>query len=251
MRQGYTGKDEVLVDPKIVTADPTTSVHYLGISDDGSLIAYGIRKGGEDESVRSLLIDVDDAQAAVRRAAARALHRLLHQARQERLLLLALRRRQRLARLLPRHGIAELGRQEIFGKGYGPTQMIELRLSGERPLAGAAVADGVPAKKNEIYVQDVGQGPHPDRREDTKPSSIPTSRATALFLTTNWKAPNRRIFRVDLQEPGARALEGSRARRHARHRTRLGGRRTPVRQLPRQRGDARQAVRLDGKALGD
>src|SRR5579863_9582121 len=50
MRQGYTGKDEVLVDPKTATTDPTSSVSYLGISRDGSLIAYGIRKGGEDES---------------------------------------------------------------------------------------------------------------------------------------------------------------------------------------------------------
>src|SRR4029077_14794174 len=57
-RNGYSGKDEVLVDPKIATDDATTSVQYFGISQDGSMAAFGARRGGEDEvSIR--LIDVD------------------------------------------------------------------------------------------------------------------------------------------------------------------------------------------------
>jgi len=58
VRRGYGGKDELLVDPNTATDDPTTSVQYFGISDDGSLISFGARRGGEDEaSIR--LLDVD------------------------------------------------------------------------------------------------------------------------------------------------------------------------------------------------
>ena len=49
MRRGAKGAEEVLVDPAKLSADHTTSVNFEGISDDGKLIGYGVRKGGEDE----------------------------------------------------------------------------------------------------------------------------------------------------------------------------------------------------------
>jgi len=61
MWQGIDGKDEVLVDPAKVTDDPTSSVQFAAISEDGSLLAYGIRRGGEDES-EIRLMDVGTRQ---------------------------------------------------------------------------------------------------------------------------------------------------------------------------------------------
>ena len=49
MRRGAKGAEEVLVDPAKLSADHTTSVNFEGVSEDGKLIAYGVRKGGEDE----------------------------------------------------------------------------------------------------------------------------------------------------------------------------------------------------------
>ena len=49
MRQGATGKEEVLIDPHPMSADHTTSVELLDVSKDGSIMAYGVRQGGEDE----------------------------------------------------------------------------------------------------------------------------------------------------------------------------------------------------------
>jgi prolyl oligopeptidase len=49
MRRGLSGAEEVLVDPAGMTADHTTSVNFEGFSDDGKVVAYGVRKGGEDE----------------------------------------------------------------------------------------------------------------------------------------------------------------------------------------------------------
>ena len=49
MRKGLEGSDDVLVDPHPMSPDRTTSVQLLDLSKDGTLLAYGVRKGGEDE----------------------------------------------------------------------------------------------------------------------------------------------------------------------------------------------------------
>ena len=50
MRQGWTGKDKRLVDPAQLSRNPNTSVDLMDVSRDGTLVAYGVREGGEDET---------------------------------------------------------------------------------------------------------------------------------------------------------------------------------------------------------
>ncbi len=58
MRQGLGGKDEVLVDPLAMSPDHTISVAIMTVSDDGKMLAYGVRQGGEDEmAVRFLDVE--------------------------------------------------------------------------------------------------------------------------------------------------------------------------------------------------
>src|SRR6266496_3703546 len=58
MRQGLRAKEEVLIDPNPLSAEHTTSVAPLEISQDGKLLVYGKREGGEDE-VTASFFDVD------------------------------------------------------------------------------------------------------------------------------------------------------------------------------------------------
>src|SRR5690349_11143567 len=58
LRNGFNGTDEVLIDPNTMSPDQTTSVVIQDISEDGKLMAYAIRQGGEDE-VTVKLMDVD------------------------------------------------------------------------------------------------------------------------------------------------------------------------------------------------
>jgi prolyl oligopeptidase len=44
------GKDIRLVDPAALSRDPNTSVNLVDVSKDGSLLAYGLRQGGADET---------------------------------------------------------------------------------------------------------------------------------------------------------------------------------------------------------
>src|SRR5580704_18142595 len=48
MRTGFTGEDRVIVDPNSV-GDEGVSIDLTAVADDGSLIAYSVRRGGEDE----------------------------------------------------------------------------------------------------------------------------------------------------------------------------------------------------------
>jgi len=59
IRRGMDGKDELLLDPHELSPDHTTSYTLQDISEDGKLLLYGIRQGGEDEiplpGLRSIL----------------------------------------------------------------------------------------------------------------------------------------------------------------------------------------------------
>ena len=49
-RQGVDGADEVLLDPQSLSPDHSTSVALMAASHDASLVAYGVRVGGQDET---------------------------------------------------------------------------------------------------------------------------------------------------------------------------------------------------------
>jgi prolyl oligopeptidase len=50
LRRGWTGKDERLLDPAVLSRDPNTSIDLADVSRDGSLLAYHVRQGGADET---------------------------------------------------------------------------------------------------------------------------------------------------------------------------------------------------------
>jgi len=49
LRQGRHGKDELLIDAKLLSADQNTSVDLWDVATDGNLMVYGIQQGGADE----------------------------------------------------------------------------------------------------------------------------------------------------------------------------------------------------------
>ena len=48
VRHGWTGKDERLLDPAVLSRDPNTSIELADVSRDGSLIAYHVRQSGNE-----------------------------------------------------------------------------------------------------------------------------------------------------------------------------------------------------------
>ncbi|MBZ5728144.1 MAG: prolyl oligopeptidase family serine peptidase [Acidobacteriia bacterium] len=200
MRQGFAGKDEILVDPAKVSADATTSVQFSGISDDGGLIAYGIRRGGEDETEIHLL-DVNTRQLlpdslprgryfgfsikpdksgfyyshfTVGQGARVCYHAMGGDPKADKL---------------------------IFGEGRGAGEIVYVTTSDDGRWLLTGVIEGVPAKRTEIWVQDLAhQGPLVNIVKDEGEWN-PDVAGDSMLLTTNWRAPNRRIYRVDLKNP--------------------------------------------------
>jgi prolyl oligopeptidase len=62
MRVSLHGPDEKLIDASKLSADQNTSVNTLNLTEDGSMMAYGVRVGGADE-VEVHFIDVATRQA--------------------------------------------------------------------------------------------------------------------------------------------------------------------------------------------
>ena len=50
VRHGWKGKEDRLIDPEKLSSDPNSSVFATDVSRDGTLLAYGVRIGGADET---------------------------------------------------------------------------------------------------------------------------------------------------------------------------------------------------------
>ncbi|HWP44207.1 MAG TPA: prolyl oligopeptidase family serine peptidase [Blastocatellia bacterium] len=200
MRKGLNGKDEVLIDPNTMSADQTTSVNRLDVTEDGKLMAYGVRQGGEDE-VSVALMDVDTRKDLPDR---------LPKGRYFGISIKPDKSGFYYSRFSPsgsRVYYHAMGTDpskdvEIFGKGYGPTQIIGAGLSDDGRYLVIVVNHGSTATKSEVYIQDVEKkGPVTPIVNDLEANFSPDIAGDRLFLQTNWNAPNNRILEVDLKKP--------------------------------------------------
>lgn len=200
MREGLKGQDQVLIDPHPMSPDRTTSVNLLDVSDDGALIVYGIREGGQDE-VTVKLLDVN------------ARKNLPDQLPKGRYFGISLKP-DKSGFYYSRHGAEgsrvfyhamgtdPAGDVEIFGKGYGPDKGIGANLSDDGRYLLITVSHGSAAIKTEIYYQEVTTpGPIVPIVNDLPARFFGQVAGDQFFMQTNWEAPNGRMLVVDLKHP--------------------------------------------------
>jgi len=206
LRQGLTGEDEVLIDPHPWSPDHTTSVSLLDVSRDGSLLAYGVRQGGEDEIVIKLM-DVD---------ARRDLPDQLMHARYFGISLTPDNSGFYYTRFEPQgprvyyhaNGTDPVADKEIFGEGYGPEKIIFASLSEDGRHLVIHVLHGSAADRTEIYYQNRAERlPIIPIVNDIEARFFAQVGGDQLFVFTNWQAPNSRILAVDLKNPGQKPAQ--------------------------------------------
>jgi prolyl oligopeptidase len=200
MRVGYGGKDEVVVNPNEVSRDESVSVLLSDISEDGSILAYGVRKGGEDEfEVR--LLDVKTRKL---------LGDALPRARYTSFSLKKDNSGYYYGRFNPEgpriytHAMGSAPSQDrkIFGDGYTPSNWISASLSDEDGRWLLIDVSFGAVGKNDVFLRD-DRTPGPVRPvavgldAEFRPFIV----GGKLFLLTNWKAPNFRLFAVDPANP--------------------------------------------------
>lgn len=206
MRDGLEGKDELLIDPEPLSTDHSVSVVSEAISQDGSLLVYALRKGGEDE-VAPRLFDVDKRQT---------LPDTFPKGRYSSIVLLRDKTGMYFSRWSPEgprvffHKIGDDSSRdiEVFGKGHTSDQSIECRISEDGRYLALFVDYGTSSDKSDVYVQDLGsKGPIVPIVNDLPAAFEAALSGEAivdgkLYLRTNWKAPRWRIVEVDLKNPG-------------------------------------------------
>lgn len=198
VREGIAGKDELLVDPLALSPDHTVTVTLSAISRDGSLMVYGLRQGGEDETTPHLF-DVDSRKDLADQ---------FPRARYSGMAILPDKTGMYFVRQTkegPRvyfHKIGSTAETEIFGKGYGPEKIITLNLSDDGHYLLISVLYGSAATKTEVYFQDLkSKSPLVTVVNDIEAFFDADIGGDKMYLRTNWNAPKWRIMEVDLKHP--------------------------------------------------
>jgi prolyl oligopeptidase len=201
MRHGARGKDEALIDPNSMGGDLTTSIRVMDGSADGKLLVYGTRHGGEDETSLSIL-DVDSRKD------------LSDKLPRARYFGLAMKPDKsgfyysKSTDGLPGVFYHQMGTEassdaQIFGKGFGKTDIINPQISEDGRFLAIFVHHGAAADNVKVYVQDLERnGPITTIVDDVPANFEGDVEAGHLYLRTNWQAPNSRIVDIDLASPG-------------------------------------------------
>jgi prolyl oligopeptidase len=198
MRSGFDGKDEVLVDPKTF-GDESYSVALADVADDGSLMAYAVRHGGEDE-VEIRFLDVNKREPLPFQMA-KARNMGLAITHDRRGIFYSQYVNGKGSRVYY-HTAGSANDREIFGSQYGPEALIEARLTDDGRYLLIDVVFGVPARRTEVFIKDVARdGPiQPVVKLDAEIRPF-LEAGGKLYVSTNWKAPNWRVAAIDLANP--------------------------------------------------
>jgi prolyl oligopeptidase len=200
MREGPEGKDEVLVDPNPLSPDKNISVGFEDVSKDGTLVAYSLRHGGEDETTVHLL-DVSTRTELPDLLPKRSYFTFSIRPDKSGLYY------SWGAPEGPRLNYHAMGSDpakdpEIFGKGYGPDKIIECGLSEDGRYLTVTVFYGSASERTEVYFQDLEKhGPISPLVNDISAMFVGEVGGDHIFLHTNWQAPKGRILEADLGNP--------------------------------------------------
>lgn len=198
VRQGVDGPDRVLVDPHLLSPDHSISVELVDVTRDGRILAYSVRKGGEDETEIRLL-DTENGQEVPgglpRERYFGGLSFLpdgggyyytVH--------------REEGPRVFRR--LVDGSETRVFGTGLGPEKIVFQTLSEDGKYLVIFVLFGSAADQTEVWLQALGVDDAPKPLvKDIAARFLGVIGGHTLFLHTNWQAPNGRVLAVDLAHP--------------------------------------------------
>jgi prolyl oligopeptidase len=200
VREGEAGKEQVLIDPNPMSADHSTNVDISDVSNDGKLLAYGLRQGGKDET-EILVLQVDTRQNLPDRLPAAVYFDLSFLPDASGFYYATMTEDG------PRVRFHKMGTEastdaEVFGKGYKKEAIVV----GDPTLDGRylviQVLHGSSADKTEIWLQNLEtKGPIAPVVKDIDARFFAFPGGDQLFFQTNWKAPKGRVLAVDLSNP--------------------------------------------------
>lgn len=200
MRETADGPDVVLVDPNPLSPDALTSVSLLNVSHDGRLLAYGLRKAGEDE-VELRLFDVEK-RADTGEKLPRARYMGVSIDKQNKGFWYG--RWSKEGTRIWFHRIGEDPAKDalVFGDGLGPEVIPSAKTSANGRWLLISVARGSASDDTRLYLKNLESNGPIVTVADTLRSNFSWDIAgDQLVIETNWKAPNRQVFVADARRP--------------------------------------------------
>jgi prolyl oligopeptidase len=199
-RRGLNAPDEVLVDPLPWTADHSASVTLESVSRDGKFVFYGRRDGGQDE-ITPRVLDVDTMQS-LPDAFPKGRYDSLEFTLDNKSVYYSLVTPEGPRAFVHRMGADPTKDQMIFGKDLTRDKGIGLALSEDGAYLVYLIIYGSGSERTELYVQNVKQNGPVVVAENTENAVFyPEFAGDHLFILTNWKAPQWRIFSTSLATP--------------------------------------------------
>lgn len=198
MRQGIDGVDEVLLDPHPLSADHRTSVSLMSLTQDGTMLAYAVRKGGEDE-VEVRLYDVESRKDLPKRfERARYLGFSILPDKSGMYYGVQTSDGPRLYV----HSMATGKDSLVLGDGLHSGEWIGSSLSDDGQTLLITTGEGSAPRSTKVFVMDLRAGGVAKTVvDDVDARFSATIAGQAILIQTNWEAPNGRIFRASLAKP--------------------------------------------------
>ena len=212
VREGLKGGDNRLIDASKLSADQNTSVNIADVSKDGNLLVYDIREGGADEQTVHLL-EVTTG---------RELPDVLPKARYAGVNLSPDKQGLYYGKFEPtgslvyyhRLGTSVSDDQLVFGKTFdgetfGPMDLIFAQVTENGRYLIFHVHHGVPAKRVDIYVQDLRTPDAPIRPiiHGIDNRFSPENYGDDLYVLTDYQAENYRVIKIKLSDPAPERWE--------------------------------------------
>jgi prolyl oligopeptidase len=202
VRHGWTGKDERLLDPAVLSRDPNTSFELADVSRDGSLLAYRVRDGGADEttvrvySLKTKKILEDDLPSGIYWSVnftpdATGLYYTRNNKEGSLLFLHTLGTRNAHDALIFGH--------EFYDEPLGPIDLFFSTVTEDGRYLVVTIERGVPAKRVDIVFRDLTK---PKSPFDVLVWGIESRFSGvwakgAWYVKTDYKSPNYRVLRGD------------------------------------------------------
>jgi prolyl oligopeptidase len=200
VRRAANGPDELLIDPLPWAADHSASVTLENVSRDGKFVFYGRRDGGRDE-ITPRVFDVD-AKTTLPDAFPAAQYFGIEPTPDNKAVYYSRVTPDGPRAFFHRMGADPAKDRMIYGKTLGKDKILSLRLSEDGAYLRYLVVYGSGSERTEVHVQNVKEnGPVVAAVNDEKALFYPTFAGDRLFILTNSKAPQWRVFSTSLATP--------------------------------------------------
>lgn len=203
MRRGVSGADEKLIDPNTLFPDHSVSVSIGAVSQDGRILVYEFRWGGQDET------EVHFLDVGTKRNLPDLFPRARYEFAGEHAFApdastIYYSKWSTAGSRVYRHrlGTAISTDKEIFGSGYGPDYVSTCRVTSTGRYLLCDASRGAATTEEDLYVEDLGTGEAPRAIAKHLASMLEMDTyKDSVYLLTSLRAPNGRVIEIALSRP--------------------------------------------------